>query len=1595
MRKSTGGGGSAAFAMAGLLLSIAVVVFIFIQQQTQKSKGESRSRTTTSSKSPGSSSVVVSNSSPLPSFSFDAVSVRVNSENSLTITIRITGDIPETVTLEIFSQMSPTTAPTNAITIPAQAMMGYTWTLVSSPSLSKDRAHYLRVTSGSTSSSLVQFTLNNVLAGCVTSADNDNDDENDMSAAERRLRQVILFIGPILIGLVIEQSISKLIKFAVDPEGQTKAIRELINGTSKNSTLKKELASTTEKFLIKRNLKFKILRLLSVMSPVQIKRLGASLNKHLDKLERTDPDAYRTALDELWRDAERGRGAIQVADKAREAERITEEVRRSQRYAARASRAASRFDIFSLAVAVTGIAMDVTNFQGMLNIDEQTTGKLLRIRQNEIIKMKQDVQQSFTDLNLPIPNDPAIYFNAAGPLLKYEADVIQELLTGITMELIMLPCTDGTGITPTNLESRYLTMFNGEQSRQIQKIREIQNRVFRTYYLKVQCLPPRETCSLEGVSDTTTPSGTFIVSTNYDTIVASSGFIIYEYRPVPSDFAPRASIMFDNTIGLPIQTGIYLQINNRHVVYVSGYQMCTESKVLLGGYFVDGLGYKADIPDDLGGVINSVKLGRFVEARPSCTSPLPIPSPIPIGCLSELFASSIAELTDSEKEDLQEIAYEFLCKQEGGKWLGTTGQCSYRTASECNNSYPWPLPLPSEGENAPDQINVSGTAANSVCVFKNDVFILDQPNNRIMRLKDNPTSPVPTKNPSTWASPTPVQFSQSPFSPVSSFQITNPVCITSYDSVMYIAQQSGQISKVTNINSTSPIVIPNWLNIGSSSPGGVTTSIRAMYVRDLRLFIAFSDKVIAVSTRTGRVISDKLLKSPDGLINFQVNNPTSIYVSRDETMFIAQGNKVSRITNVLYSGTPVVTENWFSSVTGSTVTSSVSITPSSILVHDSDMYVSSNDKIIKISNCYTTVGSSDVKVDWATSQDASLTFSGQTINHIARFNRDMLVFTTPASSSITRIKNVFPWDKNNYGEKPIDIEDVTYAEWRTDLEHLRRDLGVDLTGDPGARGGVCVAWDPSHRFVCENIKKDFGLTGVTKIGTCAYNTLTGECTNTEQFCDAYGMAYDESRPVSQLLDTTQSLSLGFVDIPILQGGDTSSINASGALPTCYLHPAQAFFADNFVGRVLVQFITQFVDVAISPAFSANIIAQMLYGLGFGPNDNSPGAILAQAAAGSVGTYIAQLVLEAALARRNEPFPRTLNCQCKYQRGGSDEGWFTQYYELRDACINERASKTNMTVVNLSGGPCPAGYIRDWSGTMCHLIITDSSGGCDDRNPRVWDNGFLGGIDEQVSGMTVSDSLYQFCTVDGRGARWTQWGPCELLPGRSTIDSCEYTNTADRTGNLNGQQSRRLVVDNTSDPNRVCPQWIRDDLANWGRSLETKHCVVNNHPDCSRGLASDGSVCNIDSDCNSGNCVSNRCGPGITRQGSPCSRPGQCISKNCARDYTALPPGTIDNRVGVCSIGLSQIGDPCTINETCKTSTCTSGTCAPAPTGVLCTTTSDCSTGLVCGTSNRCEAPIASLYRSPCVDSNDCRTTTTGYVCNRQKQCVPSSECSVM
>jgi len=138
--------------------------------------------------------------------------------------------------------------------------------------------------------------------------------------------------------------------------------------------------------------------------------------------------------------------------------------------------------------------------------------------------------------------------------------------------------------------------------------------------------------------------------------------------------------------------------------------------------------------------------------------------------------------------------------------------------------------------------------------------------------------------------------------------------------------------------------------------------------------------------------------------------------------------------------------------------------------------------------------------------------------------------------------------------------DHIYSEWRYPKDMKREFKDYNLSGwspvweDPNAVNGACIVYRPDVRQMCEaSTKVDEYASGGTKIvARNNYNLYTGECTNTREFCTAYGVSYRSDMPTSEMAN-----------------------RGSGSLPSCYWSDAQKAGAAILGSDIIVQYFERF------------------------------------------------------------------------------------------------------------------------------------------------------------------------------------------------------------------------------------------------------------------------------------------------------------------------------------------------------------------------------------------------------------------------------------
>ncbi len=135
--------------------------------------------------------------------------------------------------------------------------------------------------------------------------------------------------------------------------------------------------------------------------------------------------------------------------------------------------------------------------------------------------------------------------------------------------------------------------------------------------------------------------------------------------------------------------------------------------------------------------------------------------------------------------------------------------------------------------------------------------------------------------------------------------------------------------------------------------------------------------------------------------------------------------------------------------------------------------------------------------------------------------------------------------------------DFFYSEWRKPAD-LQRDYSKyqkasPIWNDPAAANGVCVIYPDAMRFMCEATTKFDDYFNVT--GTNKYNKYTGECTNTKQFCDAYGVSFKSNMQPKDM-----------------------AWRGSGPLPSCYQSDADKAGAFLLGGEIMIQYLNKFAQI---------------------------------------------------------------------------------------------------------------------------------------------------------------------------------------------------------------------------------------------------------------------------------------------------------------------------------------------------------------------------------------------------------------------------------
>jgi len=178
--------------------------------------------------------------------------------------------------------------------------------------------------------------------------------------------------------------------------------------------------------------------------------------------------------------------------------------------------------------------------------------------------------------------------------------------------------------------------------------------------------------------------------------------------------------------------------------------------------------------------------------------------------------------------------------------------------------------------------------------------------------------------------------------------------------------------------------------------------------------------------------------------------------------------------------------------------------------------------------------------------------------------------------------------------------DQDYAEWRPALN-------------------ACVRADYTIHQLCDNTTKENGITH--QIGRNEYRSDTGECVNTQAFCDAYGYAFDPQRPQAMMgnlgsgplpccfQDSSQYLCSQVLGNTICQGSSMLATAVQNEVITPGLNAVGCAFGDCNLGNQeahVAQQAQQAVDQGLGTAmntvqqgvnYDVNVVGQGFQDLG--------------------------------------------------------------------------------------------------------------------------------------------------------------------------------------------------------------------------------------------------------------------------------------------------------------------------------------------------------------------------------------------------------------
>lgn len=1318
---------------------------------------------TTSSSSGGGGGGGAGGTSPGPT-RFNTFQVQVNSISQITIGLTITGELPTSIEIAIYSDSTATTnlvANVN-VTTGIQNNFQYIWNNITQ--IQYDTNYYIKASSGSLSTSIMNFRIPNPsqdpLQGCRTPVTY-TPPAPEPPLIQQIFRQLLTEMIPMLVvGYYTDRFLSRALGIvAGTTTGANKYIKEFMKTRKEIRTI---TIKAVERGLMRTDRQYRLAKFFSVLSAEQLSRMGLSLTEYLKKLQKTNPARYTALIAEIDSIAVRVTGmtrnqlARMAAAEAAQAsgEAVGKMVTR------RVGSFLDSLGIASFAIDVTDMACQfITDEQReefernspfgcpkWSQIDDSKTSDFLKYREDIITNLISDYNEFYTNSGEPIPpisDEQNIYLNLIGPLSKINPRTKREEVYQTMIDLFFLGETIETDQDIRKFAEAFVNN-NGtgpvsdiNDIPQIAIIRTIQDRLARPFVNSMQCVSP-STCTRANFMGQGLAEGTFEVFTDYSSIVSSNPITLMNYL-IPADggidFAHGATFMFNNP-GIPIDENFYVRFNRQYIAFIIGHITCSASSpALFAGYFIDNKGILQTGIPSFSGPITNFEVGILHEPKPnsspkSCAEPDTIPNG---DCIRAALEGVIRQVvTDSDWDDIFKIANEYVCYKYNGKYIRKNNQCSYKTATGCHNSYKWPDIIDTNSEvwpkltfginTDPNVLSIFDTIKNSkqVLMYKKDLYVLTNTNLfKYVNFYDGITK---SGGYTGWQSATQV---------FPTLTLNQPTCFAIYEDkvyedTMYIGESSGRIIKISSFGETSQTINVNYIP-ASSPPTQPIISICA--VNNSYILISYANRISRVSD--GRYVTPEYV-SVNGTKQITISNPVHMIFENPYIFIINDGGKkISRISFYSFSD---IEENWYGNGVMNPTSTQLSGTIPTIRYiyteNDEDegfinMYVASDNEIVKIKDCTgdspvveqniissvldkikTSLDLNDNADDkklnftypWLTVKDfpnkvlERIDNIGNNIKYVIRCN-DTLVYTRVNESNVYGFYGELTWDSKFPGTQPT--RDQSYAEWRTNFDHLRRDLGTDFSDDPSANGGLCVGWNYIHRQQCNSVfvgEDDERNT---------YNINTGECINTPDFCHSYGVPLKRSVPIDDLGRKESGLY-----------ADVWTWRASGPLDSCVIPEAYKALDWTILSRNIVQAFVALGYTLASYAFRRNLgfmaFATLRGIFNFGRPSSSVNLddteaiyYLATAAAqGSSEAYITLFnsVLADAKKRMDEK-SRENRCKCTYE-----DGQWTQYIEappaplgvatLRinvGACLHKSVDNTELGYANPMGKPCKPGY----------------------------------------------------------------------------------------------------------------------------------------------------------------------------------------------------------------------------------------------------------------------------------------------------------------